>query len=385
MNQCKSPKCEFSLFRESCIKPNPYIERNSYCSRNNIPKNKCSYNFIEASKLACDYHKERLKEHKHKEHKHKEHKDLFNEHKDKDKDKEHKHKQHKHKEHKDLFNEHKHKHKDKDKEHKHKEHKHKEHKHKEPKHKEHKDLFKELKDKEIEELLKKHKEIEKLLRKPKDKDHKVLKGILKEPKLIDLKPKEKEVKISKLKEILKAFNEKQPISKESNILKKKEKELIKVKNEINEILEKLGSTTISSSDKNDNISIEIFEQKLDKELEKLDEIIKKSPTTIKKSLVSLKIDQPIAKKNSSLISFLKKRTNINLSERIKFYHIIHKYIESIKYDVNCFSIYKDTDDESKKYKIGSKIILDRKIGDDSKYGITFISHLKSTSNSELEK
>ena len=326
MNQCKSPKCEFSLFRESCIKPNPYIERNSYCSRNNIPKNKCSYNFIEASKLACDYHKERLKEHKHKEHKHKE-----------------------------------------------------------PKHKEHKDLFKELKDKEIEELLKKHKEIEKILKKPKDKDHKVLKGILKEPKLIDLKPKEKEVKISKLKEILKAFNEKQPKSKESNILKKKEKELIKVKNEINEILEKLGSTTISSSDKNDNISIEIFEQKLDKELEKLDEIIKKSPTTIKKSLVSLKIEQPIAKKNSSLISFLKKRTNINLSERIKFYHIIHKYIESIKYDVNCFSIYKDTDDESKKYKIGSKIILDRKIGDDSKYGITFISHFKSTSNSELEK
>ena len=38
MDKCEPPKCEYSIFRQKCIKPNPYIERLSYCNRKNISK-----------------------------------------------------------------------------------------------------------------------------------------------------------------------------------------------------------------------------------------------------------------------------------------------------------------------------------------------------------
>ena len=119
---------------------------------------------------------------------------------------------------------------------------------------------------------------------------------------------------------------------------------------------------------------------LDKELNK----IKSQDDSKYKKLVPKK-EVIYEKQKKSLINFLKQKKKLYLSDRIKFYHIINNYIESIKDKINCFGIYKACDDESKKYKIGRKIILDKKIGDDSKYGITFISHYKSKSNNDLDQ
>ena len=186
------------------------------------------------------------------------------------------------------------------------------------------------------------------------------------------------------------------------ILEKKEEELKNIKKEIKKLEKKLSSTKISSNDKfldsikeikkkialsdissNHNIldSIKELEKNLDKEIEKLNDV--KYNTEYKVLTPVKKVSND--KKNTSLIEFLKQKKKLYLSDRIKFYYIINKYIERIKDKINCFGIYKASDDEYKKYKIGSKIILDKKIGDDSKYGITFISHFKSESNNELDQ
>jgi hypothetical protein len=60
--KCKPPSCEYSIAREKCVKPNPYIQYKSMCSRMNIPFSSCinSYDKEKASKKACDYYKEYL-------------------------------------------------------------------------------------------------------------------------------------------------------------------------------------------------------------------------------------------------------------------------------------------------------------------------------------
>jgi hypothetical protein len=60
MDKCEPPKCEYSIFHQKCIKPNPYIERLSHCNRKQISKKDCKYDITIASKKACKYHKERI-------------------------------------------------------------------------------------------------------------------------------------------------------------------------------------------------------------------------------------------------------------------------------------------------------------------------------------
>jgi len=61
--KCKPPSCEYSIAREKCVKPNPYIQYKSMCSRMNIPFSSCinSYDKEKASKKACDYYNDYLK------------------------------------------------------------------------------------------------------------------------------------------------------------------------------------------------------------------------------------------------------------------------------------------------------------------------------------
>ena len=97
----------------------------------------------------------------------------------------------------------------------------------------------------------------------------------------------------------------------------------------------------------------------------------------------IKTQKQIRSENNSVLSFLKKREKINISDRIKYYNIISKYINKITDSKNCFTIYKDN--YQIKYKIGDKIILDKKIGDDSRNGIVFLSHFKTSSYNSLDK
>ena len=61
---CNPPSCEYSIAREKCVKPNPFIQYKSHCTRNNIPFSSCilgyNANKKKASEKACDYYKEYL-------------------------------------------------------------------------------------------------------------------------------------------------------------------------------------------------------------------------------------------------------------------------------------------------------------------------------------
>lgn len=233
MKDCNPPNCQYSIQREDCIRPNPYIERLSYCSRNNISKKDCIYDARKAYEKACDYYYERIQK----------------------------------------------------------------------------------KDKKI---------------------------------------------------------------NYSNIILEKQKELEKIKDEIKLIEEKINIP----HEKNSLLeSINKFEKDLDYELMKFNKSDKKSD---KKSSLKEEIKITDKKSDEKLLSILKKQKSINISDRIKYYHIIHNYIKGIKQNKNCFNAYKNTEDEIK-YRIGENIILDKKIGDDSKYGIVFISHYIFPKNKEIEK
>jgi hypothetical protein len=73
-----------------------------------------------------------------------------------------------------------------------------------------------------------------------------------------------------------------------------------------------------------------------------------------------------------------KRVSVNIIDRINYYLIIKKYILSIKEPSNCVRLYNiDPKTYEPIYRIGSKIILDKKIGSESAYGIVYLSHFKS--------
>ena len=73
-----------------------------------------------------------------------------------------------------------------------------------------------------------------------------------------------------------------------------------------------------------------------------------------------------------------KRVSINIIDRINYYLIIKKYILSIKEPSNCVRLYNiDPKTYEPIYRIGKKIILDKKIGTESVYGIVYLSHFKS--------
>ena len=76
---------------------------------------------------------------------------------------------------------------------------------------------------------------------------------------------------------------------------------------------------------------------------------------------------------------------LSIENRIKYYRILHKYIVSRnKYENNCLRLYKYTNSDYPIYRIGNRIILDKQIGSDSKYGSVFLSHYR-LNNKKLGK
>ena len=63
-NKCKPPACEYSIAKEKCIKPNPYFQYKSKCSRDKVPFSLCVNNYNidkkKASEKSCEYYKEYL-------------------------------------------------------------------------------------------------------------------------------------------------------------------------------------------------------------------------------------------------------------------------------------------------------------------------------------
>jgi hypothetical protein len=61
--KCIEPKCHFSINRNKCVKPNPYIEKIAYCGRNNTKRPECEIKYKnnkeEAIIKACKSYKER--------------------------------------------------------------------------------------------------------------------------------------------------------------------------------------------------------------------------------------------------------------------------------------------------------------------------------------
>ena len=89
----------------------------------------------------------------------------------------------------------------------------------------------------------------------------------------------------------------------------------------------------------------------------------------------------------SLIPYIN-RTSINIIDRIRYFLIIKRYINSIKEKENCLSVYKiDTKNNNQTtYKIGNKIITDKQIGTKSASGIIFIGYyLSNTKGTKFDK
>ena len=81
-----------------------------------------------------------------------------------------------------------------------------------------------------------------------------------------------------------------------------------------------------------------------------------------------------------------KRITANIIDRINYFLIIKKYLLTIKEKNNCVRLY-NIDEKTKeiKYRIGRNIILDKRIGTDSKYGIVFLSHFKFKNKNKFDK
>ena len=81
------------------------------------------------------------------------------------------------------------------------------------------------------------------------------------------------------------------------------------------------------------------------------------------------------------------RVSANIKDRVNFYIIIKRYINSIKKENKkkniCIRLY-NFDEKTKKpiYRLGNKIILDKQIGSESAYGIVFLAHYKYNINQE---
>jgi hypothetical protein len=83
------------------------------------------------------------------------------------------------------------------------------------------------------------------------------------------------------------------------------------------------------------------------------------------------------KKISELFNPYIKRITANIIDRINYYLIIKNYLLKIKDTNNCLRLYNINEKNQIKYRIGRNIILDKRIGTDSKYGIVFLSYFKS--------
>ena len=105
---------------------------------------------------------------------------------------------------------------------------------------------------------------------------------------------------------------------------------------------------------------------------------KESYKTVKSSFNSNSGKIKAYKKIYKLFTPYIKRITADIIDRINYFLIIKKYLLTIKDKNNCVRLY-NIDEKTKeiKYRIGKNIILDKRIGTDSKYGIVFLSHFKS--------
>ena len=387
--KCKPPICEYSIARQKCIKPNPYIQYKSHCSRNNIPFSKCINNYNAnkeyASYKSCDYYKEYLRNNEEKM------KKLIIEGPKKvGRPK----------------------------------------KIKEPKEpKEPKKTVKEPK---------KPKEPKKTVKEPK-KTVKEPKKTVKEPKKTVKEPKEpKKTRGRPRKILLPEIIVKRPTSSSifalsESIVKKPTSSSIFALSTPS-LKTRLSSSTFNLSKSNSSDkSFKSFQSEntqpilkrkssssyssittpssvsslSNKSNLKLSSSTKSTPKI--RTITSSNIDDDILniqiknkevknkvkaliKKNKMLINSSENKKNIgkfilplmqinrmsNIQYRIRYYKILNKYIESRKkYNDNCLRLYKYIDSYPI-YRIGNRIILDKQIGSDSKYGSVFLSHYRLT-------
>jgi len=105
---------------------------------------------------------------------------------------------------------------------------------------------------------------------------------------------------------------------------------------------------------------------------------KESLKTANSSINSEKNKIKAYKKIYKLFAPYIKRITPNIIDRINYYLIIKKYLLSIKDTKNCVRLY-NIDNKTNKpiYRVGKNIILDKQIGQDSVFGIVFLSHFKS--------
>jgi hypothetical protein len=395
---CKPPICEYSIAREKCVKPNPFIQYKSHCSRNNIPFSKCINNYNAnkeyASYKACDYYKEYLRNNEAKL------KQLLIDGPKKvgrpKKIKEPKEPK------------------------------------KEPKKtvKEPKKTVKEPK-KEPKEPKKEPKEPKKEPKEPKKEPKKTVK----EPKEPKKEPKTRgrprKILLPKTSSSIFALSEtivKKPTSSSSiftlSIPSKKERlssstfnlsnssdksfksfeteniQPISKRKSSSSIKNITTPSSVSSNKSNIQLSSSTFKSFSSLDTKSTPKMRTLTSSNLEDDILNIQIKRKemednlrsLIKKNKYLnnSSYNKKKIGkfifplmkinrmSNIEYRIKYYKILHKYIESrTKYNDNCLRLYKYLNSKPI-YRIGNRIILDKQIGSDSKYGSVFLSHYRLT-------
>ena len=394
--KCKPPICEYSIAREKCVKPNPFIQYKSHCSRNNIPFSKCinTYNANKeyASYKACDYYKEYLRNNKEKLEQL-----IIDGPKKVGRPKKIKEPKEPKKEPKKPV--------------------------KEPK-KEPKKPVKEPK-----KPVKEPKEPKKTVKEPKEpkKTVKEPKKTVKEPKKPVKEPKEpvKESKtrgrprkiilpktssssifalsIPSLKERLSSStfnlsnsNDKSFKSFETENIQPS----LKRKSSSSSIKNITTPSSVSSNRSNMQLSSSTFKSFSSLGTKSTPKMRTLTSSNMEDAILNIQIKnkemednlRALIKKNRFLnnssdnkkkigkfiLPLMKINRMSNIEYRIKYYKILHKYIESrTKYNDNCLRLYKYLNSKPI-YRIGNRIILDKQIGSDSKYGAVFLSHYRLT-------
>jgi hypothetical protein len=85
-------------------------------------------------------------------------------------------------------------------------------------------------------------------------------------------------------------------------------------------------------------------------------------------------------KKSSYVPLVKKKSLFHIENRNNHYSVVSKYINSRKkYSNNCLRVYKVNNDIPI-FRIGNRIILTKRIGSDSAYGVVYYSYYRKNKN-----
>ena len=120
---------------------------------------------------------------------------------------------------------------------------------------------------------------------------------------------------------------------------------------------------------------------IEREIEKIQEENKEIEDKLRKLIKKNRQFKNSSEVKKDIGKFIKPLMRINrmttIQNRIKYYRILHKYINSRKkYEDNCLRLYKYTNSGNSIYRIGNRVILDKQIGMDSEYGSVFLSHYR---------